>query len=106
MGKWKNFCSHPNLFDIYTASAAALPVKKRKTCSYLLQVCTVKPVLSGHLKIDKTQVLMENGSLMKIASIAECVSHGLSFVLPSTISNIFSSETTGPIKFKFHIETP
>ena len=25
---------------------------------------TVKPVLSGHLKIDKTQVLMENGSLM------------------------------------------
>ena len=25
---------------------------------------------------------------------------------PSTISNIFSSETTGPIKFKFHMETP
>ena len=23
---------------------------------------TVKPVLSGHLKIDKTNVLMENGS--------------------------------------------
>ena len=26
-------------------------------------------------------------------------------VCPSTISNIFSSETTGPIKFKFHMET-
>ena len=29
-----------------------------------------------------------------------------SVVHPSTISNIFSSETTGPIKFKFHMETP
>ena len=31
-----------------------------------------KPVLSGHLKIDKTKVLMENGSLMEVESIAEC----------------------------------
>ena len=35
-----------------------------------LNMCTVKPVLSGHLKIDKTKVLMENGSLMKVESIA------------------------------------
>ena len=27
---------------------------------------TVKSVLSSHLKIDKTKVLMENGSLMKM----------------------------------------
>ena len=27
---------------------------------------TVKPVLRGHLKIDKTKVLMENGSLMQV----------------------------------------
>ena len=27
-------------------------------------------------------------------------------VRPSTISNIFSSETTGPIKLKFRMETP
>ena len=33
---------------------------------------TVKPVLSGHLNIDKIKVLMENGSLMKVKSIAEC----------------------------------
>ena len=33
---------------------------------------TVKPVLRGHLKIDKTKVLMENGSLTKAKSIAEC----------------------------------
>ena len=32
----------------------------------------VKPVLSGHSKIDKTMILMKNGSLMKVESIAEC----------------------------------
>ena len=33
---------------------------------------TVKPVLSSHSKIDKTKVLMRNGILMKVESIAEC----------------------------------
>ena len=33
---------------------------------------TVKLVLSGHSKIDKTKTLMTNGSLMKVESIAEC----------------------------------
>ena len=33
---------------------------------------TVKPVLSGHSKIDKTKVLKTNGSLMKVESIGEC----------------------------------
>ena len=33
---------------------------------------TVKHVLSGHLEIDKRMVLMENGGLMKVESIAEC----------------------------------
>ena len=33
---------------------------------------TVKPVLSGHSKIDKTKILMTNGRLMKMESIAEC----------------------------------
>ena len=33
---------------------------------------TVKPVLSGHSKIDKTKVFKTNGSLMKVESIAEC----------------------------------
>ena len=31
---------------------------------------TVKPVISSHLKIDKTKVLMEYGSLMKVESPA------------------------------------
>ena len=33
---------------------------------------TVKPVLRGHSKIDKTKIWMTNGSLMKVKSIAEC----------------------------------
>ena len=33
---------------------------------------TVKPVLSGHSKTDKTKVLKSNGSLMKVESIPEC----------------------------------
>ena len=33
---------------------------------------TVKPVLSGYSKIDKTKVLKINDSLMKVESIAEC----------------------------------
>ena len=32
----------------------------------------VKPVLSGHSKIDKTKVLKTNDSLMKVENIAEC----------------------------------
>ena len=31
-----------------------------------------KPVSSGHSKIDKTKILMTNGSLMQVESIAEC----------------------------------
>ena len=33
---------------------------------------TVKPVLSSHLKIDKTKDLMVNDRLMKVESISEC----------------------------------
>ena len=32
---------------------------------------TVKPVLSGHSKIDIIKVIKTNGSLMKVESIAE-----------------------------------
>ena len=33
---------------------------------------TVKPVLSGHSKIDKTNIFKTNGSLIKVESIAKC----------------------------------
>ena len=42
----------------------------------------VKPVLSGHLIIDKTKILMKNNSLMKVGSIAE---FGNTFELHSAI---------------------
>ena len=31
-----------------------------------------KTCVNGHSKIDKTKILMTNGSLMKVESIAEC----------------------------------
>ena len=34
--------------------------------------CTVKPILSGRSKIDKTKILMTSGSLMKAESFEEC----------------------------------
>ena len=45
-----------------------LHIKNRKySLSY-----TVKPAVSGHSKIDKTKILMTNGSLIQVESIAEC----------------------------------
>ena len=38
--------------------------------THLLFCGSVKLVLSGHFKIDKTKILMTNGSLMKVESIA------------------------------------
>ena len=42
------------------------------TVSKILGLTTVKPVLSDQSKIDKTNALKTNGSLMKVKSIAEC----------------------------------
>ena len=33
---------------------------------------SVKPMLNGHSKIDKTKIFMTNGNLMKVESMAEC----------------------------------
>ena len=38
----------------------------------LICMDTVKPALNGHSKVDKAKILMTNGSLMKVESIAEC----------------------------------
>ena len=55
---------------------------------YDIQPYTVKPVLSGHLKIDKIMVLMENASLMKVESIAECSPWSiLQYFLPALSNN-------------------
>ena len=44
-----------------------------KTCV----IPIVNPVLSGHSTIDKTNILMVNGSLMKVESNAECSPLGI-----------------------------
>ena len=41
-------------------------------CMIVAFSITVEPVLSDHSKIDKANILMVNGSLMKVESIAEC----------------------------------
>ena len=50
-------------------------IHKRIISNFTLTIFayTVKPVLSSHLKIDKMKDVMENGSLMKVESIAECL---------------------------------
>ena len=54
--------------SVLEALAGKLDIK-RHTTSILY---TVKPVLSGHSKIDKTMVSKKNSSLMKVESNAEC----------------------------------
>ena len=49
--------------DAHAGIIFSLPMQKQ---------CIVKHVLRGHSKIYKTKVLIENGSLMKVESIAEC----------------------------------
>ena len=51
---------------------------------------TVKPVLNGHSKIDKSKILMTNGSKMKVESIAECSPWSiLQYFLPALSDNWF-----------------
>ena len=37
-----------------------------------LEKFTVKPVLNDHSRIDNTKILITNGSLIKVESIAKC----------------------------------
>ena len=75
--------SGATLIDLVPVFAIILK-RKRKLVAFLVLSyrCTVKPVLCGLLKIDKTTVLMENGSLMKVESIAECSHFGVLFEWP------------------------
>ena len=66
-------------------------LKKIGKCDYSrIQSRTVKPVLSGHSKIDKTKILLTNGSLMKVESIAECSHWSILQHLRPALSDIWS----------------
>ena len=58
--------------DVNDESTVRLNILLKPQQIYLESSYTVKPVLSGHSKIDKTKVLKTNGSLMKVKSFAEC----------------------------------
>ena len=51
---------------------------------------SVKPVLSGHSKKDKTKILVVNGSLMEVESIAECSPWGILQYFWPALSNYWS----------------
>ena len=60
---------------------------------------TVKPVLGGHLKIVKTKILMENGSLMKVESILEHSAMLLTCIKrPSVLKTNFGVLSEWPLK--------
>ena len=64
-----------NLVQINSKRNEERKVFNNVFCGYsfkIYNVFTIKPVLNGHPKIDKTKLLMTNGSFMKVESIAEC----------------------------------
>ena len=73
-------------------------------------VTTVKPFLSSHLKIDKIMVLIENGSRMKVKSIAECSKGSiLQYFWPALSNNWYRKPIFGvlfewPLKAGFTVK--
>ena len=62
--------------------------------------CLVKPVLSGHLKIDKCKALMDDGSLIKVESIEEGSPWNiLQYFLPALSDNQYE-KTIFAVKFE------
>ena len=51
-------------------------LKNYLECTKLNLQCTLKPVLSSHLKIGKAKIFMTDGSLLKVESIEECSLEG------------------------------
>ena len=54
------------------SAAAPWNIGNLKRSKEYYECNTVKSVLNGHSKIDKSKVLKTNGSLMKVESIVEC----------------------------------
>ena len=57
-------------------------------CPYLVQH-TVTSVYNDYSKTDKTKILMTNGSLMKVKSIAECSPWSIAEYSPWSILQYF-----------------
>ena len=66
-GQWAFLVEKKSHFDKNIHLKASLRTPQNR--KYMLVVNTVKPVLSSHLKKDKTKILITNGSLMQVKSI-------------------------------------
>ena len=51
---------------VYQSTLNSFLASSDLCCMLIAFANTVKPALSGHSKIDKTKLLMTNGSLMKV----------------------------------------
>ena len=60
------------MWEIFSNGTTPYPGWTNAQARESVEQGTVKPVLSGHLKTDKTKVLKTHCSLMKVKSIAEC----------------------------------
>ena len=61
-----------NFLQVITSVVINTSITWGKLFPMSIFIATVKPVLRGHVKIDKAMILMTYGSLMKVESIAEC----------------------------------
>ena len=70
-------CSRKVSLNVYQKSCSSVEqgflqcLYCRSVCRFRQQntyIATVKPVLSGHSKVDKTRVFKTNGSLMQVES--------------------------------------
>ena len=64
--------NRPYVLHVFNEGIVDESVPNLQVVSLKCVLITVKPVLSGRSKVDKTKVLKTNGSLMKVESIAEC----------------------------------
>ena len=69
MVRKSTFCQKPKS-HVTSLRQLSPSVSKLYTSTHVTN--TVKSVLSGHSKIDKTKISLTNVSLMKVESIAEC----------------------------------
>ena len=65
------FCTH------VIVGVCQLHVTLFRSIECSIKLHTVKPVLSGHLIMDKIKVLMDNGSLMEVERTSDSLSERL-----------------------------
>ena len=68
---FKDFSRQSCIFKYFSSLCEPFLIET-SALKMLKMASTVKPALKGHSQLDKTKILMTNGSLMKVKSIADC----------------------------------